>query len=124
MSVNTNGINYELDSLSQTASVAGNFDSDSGVIAIPSSILYGGISYNVTSIGEDAFFCCTGLTSITILDRVTSIGKSAFNDCIQLSIIRIPKGQKSIFCEEDRQALQDKFIEYTETLIGNWVKDR
>ena len=170
MSVNINGINYELDSLSQTASVAGNFDRDSGVIAIPSSILYGGISYNVTSIGESVFdgcegltsitipdsvtsigeyaFCgctgltsitipnsvtsigesafsgCTGLTSITIPDSVTSIGYDAFHGCTHLSIIRIPKGKKSIFCKEDGRALQDKFIEYTETLIGNWVKDR
>ena len=147
MSVNINGINYELDSLSQTASVAGNFDRDSGVIAIPSSILYGGISYNVTSIGESVFdgcegltsitipdsvtsigeyaFCgCTGLTSITIPNSVTSIGYDAFHGCTHLSIIRIPKGKKSIFCKEDGRALQDKFIEYTETLIGNWVKDR
>ena len=72
MSVNINGINYELYSQSQTASVAGN--SYSGVIAIPSSILYGGISYNVTSIGERAFYDCRGLTSITIPDSVTSIG--------------------------------------------------
>ena len=147
MSVNINGINYELDSLSQTASVAGNFDRDSGVIAIPSSILYGGFSYNVTSIGESVFdgcegltsitipdsvtsigeyaFCgCTGLTSITIPNSVTRIGYDAFHGCTHLSIIRIPKGKKYIFCEEDRRALQDKFIEYTETLIGNWVKDR
>ena len=30
MSVKINGINYELDSLNQTASVVGKFDSDSG----------------------------------------------------------------------------------------------
>ena len=73
---------------------------------------------SVTSIGGYAFRYCRGLTSITIPNSVTSIGKYAFYDCTQLSIIRIPKGKKDIFCEEDRQALQDKFIEYTETLIG------
>ena len=35
----------------------------------------------VTSIGERAFYGCTGLTSVTIPDSVTSIGNSAFYNC-------------------------------------------
>ena len=40
------------------------------------------IPESVTSIGGDAFFGCSGLTSITIPGKVTSIGDYAFTNCI------------------------------------------
>ncbi len=40
------------------------------------------IPNDVTSIGNNAFSDCTGLTSINIPDNVTSIGQAAFEDCI------------------------------------------
>ncbi|MCQ2477153.1 MAG: leucine-rich repeat domain-containing protein, partial [Clostridia bacterium] len=54
------------------------------------------IGSGVTSIGEKAFFGCTGLTSINIPDSVTSIGENAFSDCIGLTSINIPDGVTSI----------------------------
>ena len=45
---------------------------------------------SVTSIGNYAFYGCTGLTSITIPDNVTSIGKDAFSDCTNLTSATIP----------------------------------
>ena len=36
---------------------------------------------SVTSIGNEAFSSCTGLTSVTIPSSVTSIGANAFNNC-------------------------------------------
>ena len=48
------------------------------------------IPNNVTSIGDTAFFECTGLTSITIPSSVTSIGNSAFSGCTGLTSITIP----------------------------------
>ena len=39
---------------------------------------------SVTSIGENAFYGCCGLTSVTIPSGVTNIGDSAFRDCSSL----------------------------------------
>ena len=46
----------------------------------------------VTSIGESAFYDCSGLTSIVIPEGVTSIASYAFNGCIYLNSIVIPDG--------------------------------
>ncbi|MDE6865890.1 MAG: leucine-rich repeat protein, partial [Muribaculaceae bacterium] len=51
---------------------------------------------SVTSIGDYAFYDCTGLTSVTIPDSVTAIGKSAFNGCSGLTSVTIPNSVKTI----------------------------
>ena len=53
----------------------------SGALTIPSSVTNEGITYSVTSIGDEAFFFCYALTSVTIHNSVTSIGDNAFNGC-------------------------------------------
>ena len=63
---------------------------------IPASITYKGTTYNVTSIGEDAFFWCESLTSVEIGDSVTSIGDSAFYWCSSLTSVVIPDSVTSI----------------------------
>ena len=51
---------------------------------------------SVTSIGECAFYGCTGLTSITIPGSVTSIEEEAFYGCTGLTSITIPGSVTSI----------------------------
>jgi len=48
------------------------------------------ISDNVTSIGDEAFFWCTGLTSVIIPNTITSFGDLAFAACTSLTSVTIP----------------------------------
>ena len=54
---------------------------------IPETVTYNGTTYSVTSIGDNAFWYCSSLTSITIPESVTSIGKEAFRECSALTTI-------------------------------------
>ena len=54
------------------------------------------IPNSVTTIGNNAFAHCTGLTSITIPNSVTTIGEWAFNYCSSLTSIEIPNSVTTI----------------------------
>ena len=72
----------------------GNFVS--GELVIPSVAKDGDVEYSVSSIGEDAFYDRSGLTSVTIPNSVTSIGKSAFSGCSGLTSVTISNSAISI----------------------------
>ncbi len=54
------------------------------------------LNSGVTSIGQCAFYCCSGLTSLTIGNGVTSIGYAAFSYCTGLTSVTIPDNVTSI----------------------------
>ena len=88
---------YNLDATNQTAEVTSqNSGKYSGNIIIPSSVTYNSVSYSVTSIGNEAFWYCDGLTSVTIPNSVTSIRESAFDGCSGLTSVTIPNSVTSI----------------------------
>ena len=78
-----------------TVDVAGD-NSVSGAVVIPSSVTNNGTTYSVTSIGESAFYGCSGLTSITIPNSVTSISEWAFYECSSLTSVTIGNSVTSI----------------------------
>ena len=92
---------YNLNATKQTAEVTYQLRWDannySGLITaiIPTSVTYNSTTYSVTSIGDNAFAKCTGLTSVTIPNSVTSIGMQAFCDCSGLTSITIGSGVTS-----------------------------
>ena len=51
---------------------------------------------SVTSIGYEAFYDCTSLTSVVIPDSVTNIGISAFSGCSSLASVVIPDSVNNI----------------------------
>ena len=65
-------------------------------VVIPATVIYNDVAYSVTSIGDGAFWRCTGLTSIEIPNSVTSIGAGAFYECTGLTSIVIPNSVTSI----------------------------
>ena len=63
---------------------------------IPDKVEYEGRTYKVTSIGEQAFYECRNLTSVTIPEGVNSIGVNAFQECENLISVIIPNSITSI----------------------------
>src|SRR5574344_177528 len=65
-------------------------------IKVPSEIKHEGKKYKVIGIGNNAFYDCRSLTSITIPNSVILIGDYVFWGCSGLTSITIPSTVTSI----------------------------
>ena len=121
--VEINGIYYNLIPKGNAAEVTSNPNKYSGTVVIPETVTYNDVTYSVTNIGNDAFYGCNGLTSITIPNSVTCIGDYAFERCSSLTNITIPNSVTSIgsfaFCA--CSGLTSVTIPNSVTSIGSYV---
>ena len=92
------GFRYLLESDTKTATLVHKTDGEySGDIIIPEKVKGNdGVEYVVTSLGDDCFDGCSGLTSITIPSSVTSLGYKCFYSCRGLTSITIPSSVTSL----------------------------
>ena len=107
------GLHYEIDTDSLTASVISDTGFEeggdwwesyevkapstySGDIVIPATILVDGVEYQVNRIGENAFYHCEDLLSVDIQAKLKSIEHYAFEECTKLTSIVIPEGVTAI----------------------------
>ena len=77
----------------------------------------------VTTIGDDAFAYCSGLTRVTIPISVTTIGHDAFRYCKGLSSVTIPNSVTSIgdMAFLECSGLKSVTIHGSVTSIGDWA---
>ena len=90
-----------------------------GMVVIPATIN----GYPVTSIGNQAFYFCTNLTSVTIPNSVSSIGSEAFLACTNLAGLTIGNGVTNIadYAFENCYSLTNVVIPNSVTSIGDDV---
>ena len=93
--IEIDGIFYNLNAEDQTAEVTYGTKEYLGDIVIPATVTSDGVTYSVTSIGEEAFERCR-VTSVDMSDNITSIGHHAFCACYKLTSIKIPANVTSL----------------------------
>ena len=134
------GIYYDLNNDDKTASVTymGLYTSDNkdayvGNIIIPESITYSGTTYSVTSIGDNAFWGCSGPTSVTIPNSISYIGEAAFGGCSGLTSVTVDKNNGTYDSRDNCNAIietstnklivgcKNTTIPNSVTSIGDWA---
>ena len=107
------GIYYDFDESSLTASVTYRGAEDDwmydatgstlyvGDIVIPPTVVYGGRTYTVTAIGNDAFIGSRQMTGLALPHTVTSIGTGIFTACTSLRSITVDEANP-VFLSSDR----------------------
>ena len=103
-----NGIYYRFDSSKKEAEVTNGPNSDVSIfdntsltyymntVTVPQSVTYNGVTYKVTSIGENAFAVNRRLKKVNLPESLLSIHSSAFTCCDDMQSIYIPKSVEDI----------------------------
>jgi len=75
---------------SGTVSVKAASTEISGKVIIPESVSNNGVEYTVTEIADQAFWKCTGMTSVKIPESITYVGSLGFKECTSLDSLVFP----------------------------------
>ena len=87
---------YVVTTVGSAVTYAKNLNTKATSAVVPASVKIGGVTYKVTSIGNNAFKNNKKLKKVTIGSNVTSIGNSAFKNCTALKKVVIPAKVKQI----------------------------
>ncbi len=75
------------------------FIKPSGTLQIPATVSHGGSSYRVISLGNNAFYSCTGLMAVSIPSSISIIGDGTFYNCTGFLYLHGPYGcLHPLFC--------------------------
>ena len=104
-----NGLYYDLDTSSRTATVTYqtlewyNYASLPASVKIPETVTYNGVTFTVTKIADSAFRYCKYMEEISIPGTVTEVGTTSryssdlpFYDCTSLKKVRFEDGEQPI----------------------------
>ncbi len=96
-SFKVDGIYYDVSGTNATVTYGTtDYNSYSGSVTIPPTVTYEGTTYDVTGIGDRAFYGCSSLNSVIIPESITSIGASAFQNCTSLTSVNLPNSVTSV----------------------------
>ncbi|MBR4845666.1 MAG: leucine-rich repeat domain-containing protein, partial [Bacteroidaceae bacterium] len=76
--------------------VSYNDDRYKGTVVIPETVTYNGNTYQVIWIGENAFYGCRNLSSVTMPNSVVGIDERALSGCVSLTFVSISENATSI----------------------------
>ena len=96
--VTINGNKYSLNISNRTAALSGTTLSN---VVIPETITYDGVTYNVTSIKENAFYYNHTLNTVKLSSSVKKIEQLAFNRCSlqQIDLKNVETIEEGAFCD-------------------------
>ena len=73
-------------------------NSYSGDVVVPATISYKGLTYDVLSVGDNAFAGCEELTSVQLPASLNAVSPCAFIGCTSLRQVSLPSTLKAISC--------------------------
>lgn len=92
-----------------------------GGVDIPANVKHDGVDYAVTSIGENAFTNCSGMTSVTIPSSVTNIEDGAFDGCTGMTDVYCKADPTQLTWSADAQSfMNDKETKFHVEDISAW----
>lgn len=91
----TGGVYYDRTSQATVSVTAGDQPYE-GYFTLPDEVAYGGDTYQVTGIADNAFRECSSLVGVVLPKGLKTIGDSAFFCCRMLAAMQLPEGLESI----------------------------